>query len=376
MAVLHRTICRVPAPFRHLLAVLATLALLTACGGPAEEAAGKEAPVRVQVATATERPMVETVRGIGTLRALQTVELRPETAGRIIRIPVLEGGRVATGDLLFALDTRKMEQELRAREAALEAAEARLENAERELRRAERLFAQNVATEDDRDQAATEVRAVRAEVRRLESEVSLVRERLADMRIEAPFDGMISEALVDPGDFVGVGDRLATLYRTDALEIEFTLPERHSGRVTTGQEVELRVSAWPERSFSATTSFVSPGVSDDTRDFLVKARLANPDALLKPGTFATAVLTVDVREDAVTVPEEALIATREGYMVFVVDDEDRARRRSVEIGLRHPGRVQITEGLEPGERVVRTGHMRVADGSPLSIASLDRDDDG
>jgi len=373
MLVPHRSIYRIPVP---ALAVLATILLLTACGGPAEEGAHEETAVRVQVATATGQEMVETVCGIGTLRAMQTVELRPETAGRITRIPFEEGDRVAEGDLLFELDTRKLERELRARSAALEAAEARLENAERELDRAERLYAQNVATEDRRDQAATEVRAARAEVRRLESEVSLVRERLADMRIEAPFEGMISEALVDPGDFVGVGDRLATLYRTDALEIEFSLPERHSGRVTTGQQAELRVSAWPDRSFSATTTFVSPGVNDDTRDFLVKARLANPDALLKPGTFATAVLTVDVREDALTIPEEALIATREGYMVFVVDDEDHARRRSVEIGLRDPGRVQITNGLEAGEQVVRTGHMRVADGSPLNITSLDRDDDG
>lgn len=367
-----------PVPSLSASASLATLLLLllTACGGPAEKGGSEESPVRVQVATATEQEMVETVRGIGTLRALETVELRPETAGRVTRIPFPEGNRVAAGDLLFELDTRKLERELRARSAALEAAEARLENAERELGRIERLFTQKVATEDDRDQAATEVRAARAEVRRLESEVSLVRERLADMRIEAPFAGMITEARVDPGDFVAVGDRLATLYRIDALEIEFSVPERHSGRVTTGQQVDLRVSAWPDRSFSATTTFVSPGVSDDTRDFLVKARLANPDALLKPGTFATAVLTVGVHENALTIPEEALIATREGYMVFVVDDENRARRRSVEIGLRNPGRVQITDGLEAGERVVRTGHMRVADGSPLDIASLDHGDDG
>jgi membrane fusion protein (multidrug efflux system) len=88
------------------------------------------------------------------------------------------------------------------------------------------------------------------------------------------------------------------------------------------------------------------------------------------------VLTVDQRSNALTIPEEALIATREGYMVFVVDDGNRARRRSVEIGLRDPGRVQIVEGLEPGERVVRTGHMRIGDGSLLSIGSLDRGDDG
>lgn len=317
--------------------------------------------------------MAETVRGIGTLRALQTVELRPETAGRITHIRFEEGGSVAASDLLFELDTRKLERELMSRTAALQAAEARLENAERELARVERLFEQNVATEDARDQAATNLRAASAEVRRLESDVSLASERLADMRIRAPFDGMISDALVDEGDFVQAGALLGTLYQTDMLEIEFTVPERHSGRITAGQHVDLTVSAYPERTFAATTTFISPSVSDDTRDFLVKARLENRHTRLKPGTFATALLTVSERDDALVIPEEALIATREGYMVFVVNDEDRAERRSVEIGLRNPGMVEVTDGLERGDRVVRTGHMRVADGAPLSIAGSDGD---
>src|SRR5690606_33674024 len=123
--------------------------------------------------------------------------------------------------------------------------------------------------------------------------------------------------------------------------------------------------------FSATTIFVSPSVDDRTRDFLVKARLDNPDALLKPGTFATAVLTVRKREAALVVPEEALIATREGYMVFLVGDDGTAVRRPVEIGLRNPGVVQITSGLAAGDRVIRSGHMRVADGSPIEVVGAD-----
>ena len=333
---------------------------------------GEEPPVRVQVAEASERTMAETVRGIGTLRALKTVEVRPEIAGRVTAIGFEDGGRVQDGDVLFELDTRKLEREMSSSQAALQAARARLQNAERELRRIERLFEQQVAPEDARDQAATELQAAQAEVERLESELSLSRERLADARIRAPFAGRISEALVDAGDFVQAGALLATLFQTDELEIEFTLPERHTGRIETGQGVQLTVSAFPDRTFSATTMYVSPSVSDQTRDFLVKARLENPDALLKPGTFATAVLTVRERDNALVIPEEALIATREGYMVFQVGEDGTAVRRNVDIGLRNPGVVEITGGLSAGDRVVRTGHMRVADGSPLAI--VERED--
>jgi membrane fusion protein (multidrug efflux system) len=172
---------------------------------------------------------------------------------------------------------------------------------------------------------------------------------------------------VDVGDYVQAGELLATLYQVDALEIEFTLPERHSGRIETDQDVQLTVSAFPERTFSATTIFVSPSVDDQTREFLVKARLDNRNTLLKPGSFATALLTVRQRENALVIPEEALIATREGYMVFLVGEDGTAVQRRVEIGLRNPGFVEITSGLAAGDLVVRTGHMRIADGSPLEI---------
>lgn len=356
--------------FRGCVAI-ATLAALVLIGCADEDAGQVSEPaVRVQAAPTTQQTLAMTVRGIGTLRALQTVELRPEIAGTITRIHFEEGGKVARDDLLFELDTRKLQQELAARQAALEASLARRENAERELRRIERLFQRQVATEDARDQSATDLREAEAEVDRLESEVSLDRERIADARIRAPFDGRISEALVDAGDYVKSGDLLATLYRTDELEIEFSLPERYSGNIAPGQRVDITVTAYPDRVFSATTTFVSPSVSDETRDFLVKARLANPDALLKPGTFATALLTIAERERALVVPEESLIATREGYIVFLVGEDGRAHRREVKIGLRNPGVAEITEGLALGDVVIRTGHMRVAEGSPLSVVDM------
>jgi membrane fusion protein (multidrug efflux system) len=274
---------------------------------------------------------------------------------------------VEAGDVLFELDTRKLENELASRRAALAAAGARQQNAERELDRIDRLFEQRVASEDAQDQAATELEAATAEVDRLQSDVSLAEEQLADARIRAPYGGSISDSGVDVGDYVQAGELLATLYQVDALEIEFTLPERHSGRIETDQDVQLTVSAFPERTFSATTIFVSPSVDDQTREFLVKARLDNRNTLLKPGSFATALLTVRQRENALVIPEEALIATREGYMVFLVGEDGTAVQRRVEIGLRNPGFVEITSGLAAGDLVVRTGHMRIADGSPLEI---------
>lgn len=321
----------------------------------------------VTLAVVESRTLQETVRGIGTLRAKQTVEIRPEISGTINSRTFREGQRVTAEDVLFELDTRKLRQQLAAAEAALDSAQARKDDAERRLRQSERLFRDQVATEDDLEEARNNVRAARSEVRRLESERRLMQERLEDARIKAPLTGIISEALVDPGDFVQAGELLCTLYQTDVLEVDFSLPERYGGKVQAGQKVSLTVASHPDRTFTGKVIYVSPSISEQSRDFLVKAEVNNTSAELKPGAFATAVLTTGKREDRPVIPEEALVATREGYFVFVAGPDDTAQRRKVELGLRTDGIVEIADGLAPGDRVVRSGHMRLSHGAAFRV---------
>ena len=218
-----------------------------------------------------------------------------------------------------------------------------------------------------RPHVQTQPRAV-AEVDRLEAEVEFAMARLDDTLIRAPFEGLISERLVDAGDYAQAGDHLATLYRVSQMEITFTLPERFMGRVRAGQTVMVAVSAYPDRRFAGQVYFVSPQVDESTRDFLVKVTLENREGSLKPGCFGTAVVTLDVREQRPVIPEEALVATRQGYIVFVVQG-DAARRREVHIGLRQAGLVEIREGLALGESVVRAGHMNLSDGAGVRVAA-------
>ena len=326
--------------------------------------AGKGVPVEVALVRA--ETLRETVRGIGTLRAAETVEIKPEIDGIISDIHFHEGGEVQEEQLLFSIDDRKLKHQLAARRATLEMARIRLADAQRRFNRMRELVERNVADRDEFDQAETDFRAATAEVGRMKAEVELVQARLDDTRLCAPFDGTISERRVDAGDYVRAGDHLATVYRISQMEIAFTLPERFMGRVRSRQELAVRVSAYPDRRFEGEVYFVSPQVDESTRDFLVKATVKNPEGLLKPGAFGTAVVTLDVRERRLVIPEEALVATRMGYLVFVVEDQT-ARRRDVQIGLRQAGVVEIREWLEPGERVVRTGHMNLSDGTRVRL---------
>lgn len=346
---------------------MSMLYIATACGGgdgaPTEE---RERAVRVELADAREETLMETVSGIGTLRAAVTVEVRPEIEGVVSEVVYEDGAYVERGELLFRLDDEKLESDLEARRSALKAARARLDNAERELARAQRLEASGVLAADQLDRAATAFRESSAEVERLDSEIRLLEERLADARLVAPVSGRLSESLVDVGDFAEKGRLLASLFQTGTMEITFSLPERFMGRLEPEQRVRASVDAYPEKSFEGEVSYVSPSVDELSRDFEVRARIANEGALLKPGAFASATVTVAELPGRTVVPEEALVATRDGYVVFVVR-EGRARRREVETGLRRPGAVEITEGIEPGERVVRSGHMRLSDGTPVEV---------
>ncbi|MEX2381116.1 MAG: efflux RND transporter periplasmic adaptor subunit [Opitutales bacterium] len=331
-----------------------------------EEERPERVPVPVEVSEVGVMTLHETVRGIGTLRAPAEVVVSPESGGRVRTIHFEEGGFVETGEILVELEDEKLRSQIAAREAAVRSAEVRLANARRTFERQEELAQHGVVPEDELDRARAELDSAAADLERFEAELGLAQEQLNDMTIRAPFSGAISERLVNKGAYVAPGDSLARLYQTDPLEIAFSVPERFLGQVARGQEVRVTIAAYPDESFIGILNFVSPSIDESTRTLAIKAAIPNQDGRLSPGAFATAVVTVGERENAPVVPEESLVGTRTGYIIFVIED-GIARLREVRTGLRRDGLVEITEGLQPGERVVRSGHMRLDAGSSVKI---------
>jgi membrane fusion protein, multidrug efflux system len=330
---------------------------------------GERPPVAVQIAPAVDMTLAETFRGVGTLKPIKSVEIRPEAAGRIKAVHFQEGGFVSRNKLLFEIEEQRQVQRLASIRAALDQAKTRLDNLRRNYDRIQTLFEQNLVSRDEHDRVKTELDSASSEVTRLEAQVDLAREDLGDTLIRAPFSGFISGRLADPGAFVSLGQVLAVVYQTDSLEISFMIPERYSAEVELGQEVLVEVSAYPGQRFRGQVNFVSPSVDESTRNFEVKAFIDNQDNRLRPGFFASAVLVLGYREAALVIPERSLVATRDGYLVFVADSEkEQVESRRVSIGARRPGIVEITEGLAPGEHVVVTGHMNLSHGFRISVA--------
>ena len=337
----------------------------SACTEEEDSEPGPPPPTPVRVAEVATATLEETVRGIGTLEARETVQIRAERPGRVEAVRFRDGQRVEAGALLFILESDELEGRLHALEANLRAARARAENASRSFSRRESLYRDRAVSEAAFDDAATRAEEATAEVRRVQAELDRVRAQLEDTRIRAPAPGTLGERRVDPGDYARVGELLVTLYGSDVLEVVFTLPERFSGRLRPGRPAEVRVPSVTDRPIEGVLAYVSPSADERTRDVEVKVRIeGDARSGLRPGLFAETRVVIASRADRPVIPAEALVGERTGFSVFEVV-EGVARRRDVKVGLRRPGRVEIRSGVDPGDTVVREGHMRLADGDPV-----------
>lgn len=363
---------RLITPIVVVVIVVVLIMLITRPGEDGDEngdQARKERPITVELAPVVATTIHDTVYGVGTLNPIQTVHLKPEVNGKLMIADFEEGGFVEKDQVLFEIDDEKIRKQFEARQAALASARIRLRYLQRNFERISSLRERDLVSEEQFDQSKTELESVSSDVQRLEAELELATRQIEDTVLRAPFDGYISRQIVDPGTFVAAGETLAVIYQIDPLQISFFVPEEYAGRVTRKQAVYAQVSAYPDRRLKGKVGFISPSVDEGTRTFRVRANIDNPEHKIMPGSFASAQLVIAEREDRPVIPEQALVMTREGYIVYVVgEDDNTARIQAVEIGTREPGRVEIVDGLSIGEQVVVYGHMQLDDGSPVDIS--------
>lgn len=332
--------------------ILLSISLLAGCGKPPPpEGMPSDFPVPSVVGKATREKLEERLPLVGSVRAKDRVVLQSEMEARVVEVAFAEGALVKAGQVLFRLDARR-------EEAAVAEAEARLARAEADLNRGQSLLANQTIPPQEFDRLREAALASKAN---LELAVS----RLEDATIKAPFDGMVGERAASVGQYVTRGGSLATLTRVDPLEVEFEVPERFISQLAPGQNLRLDTAAWPGEPFDARVSYLAPEVDMTSRTLRVKGDLANPDGKLRPGMFGTIELVFAARENALVIPEGAVQQMGEQAMVVVVGAEDKAEYRPVKTGLRLAGRVEITDGLKEGERVVVEGHQKIAPGATV-----------
>lgn len=327
-------------------------------GRPSNETAvgqGQGRPaIPVEMAVVESRTFVEQETAVGSLASDEAVILRSEIAGRVDQIGFTEGQRVEEGDLLITIDDSIYRAEFNQAQARLNLSQANYD-------RAVDLERQGAGTQRALDESSSKLQEDRATL-------DLARARLERTEIRAPFSGVIGIRQISPGDYITAGQEIVNLEAIDPIKVAFRMPEVLLSVVEAGQNVVVSVDAYPGESFEGQVYAINPRIESAGRSVELRARIPNSDGRLRPGLFARVAIIFERREDAVMVPERALVPIQSRQTVFVVED-GVAVTREVTIGGRQGDQVEVLSGLMPGETIVTAGQLKLRNGAAVIDAA-------
>lgn len=338
--------------------ILLLLVCLSACGkdesaqgqGPG---AGGMPPTMVDVYQVQSRESSNSLNAVGNLRAIESVVIRPEVAGKLVRINATEGQAVAAGAVLFAFDDSIAR-------ADYNEATANLRASQRNRPRIIELATKQLISRADAD-SALNVYEVNV------AKVASAKARLDKSIIRAPFDGVIGLRQVSVGEFANAGQALVELVRLNPLQVEFQVSELHISRLLTGQTVAVKTDAFPGEIFVGTITAISPSVQMSGRSAVVRARLDNNEKKLVPGQFAQVEVELSKSAPVLMIPEQAVWPNGDQKMAFVVKD-GKAELVPITLGAREPGWVTVVSGLTAGQQVITAGQSKLFPGAPVMVA--------
>ena len=390
-----------------LTATLIVLATLAGCKQKADPVAASQGPaaVPVTVATATQETIPFEIRVVGTADASETVQVKSQVAGQILKIHFTEGQDVAKDALLFEIDSRSYRESLRQAEATLardraqlrqtEAAMARdiaqSKNADAEAARYADLSKSGVVSRSQSDQVRTNADVYRESVRGSQAAIESVRAAIqsdqaaiekakldiAYCEIRASIAGRTGNRLVDAGNLVAANgaSALVTIHRLSPMNVMFNVPEQHLAtirRLNAAHSLPVRVSVKDDPTHSATgrLTVIDNAVDSTTGTIRLKASFENKDGVLWPGQFVNVVLLLESIANATVIPGVAVQVGQKSQFVYVVKNGNTGNTvepRTVTTGRDVGGKMIIETGLAPGEVVVTDGHLRLAPGMRVKI---------
>jgi membrane fusion protein (multidrug efflux system) len=322
--------------------------------GAAPGGGAAQATITVEASKVGQQPMPQTITAVGSLRSDESITVRPEVAGRIAAIGFQEGQRVAKGSTLVRLDPAINAAEVQQSRANLKLAQSKYE-------RAVDLAKSNFISGQAKDEAENNLRVA-------EAGLQLAEAKLAKTEIKAPFSGIIGLRVVSVGDYVKEGADVVNLESIDPLKVDFRVPEIYMKQVQVGQSLQVQLDALPGKTFEGKVFALNPLVDAAGRSIVIRAMVRNQDTSLRPGMFARVRLITKDEQNALVIPEQAIVPQGDEQFVFRIAD-GRANRVKIDVGQRRDGMVQVTRGLEVNDVIVTAGQMKIRDGVPVNVAA-------
>jgi multidrug efflux system membrane fusion protein len=312
--------------------------------------------------------VVYQIKSLGQIEAQDMVQVTAQVEGVASDVRFREGDRVGPGTVLLRIDPDRYRLEAERARAALEQSRAEQDRADADLRRREALAQNDLLSVEELNRSRSDSTRLTASVEVAKAALGIAQQNLARSEVRPQVSGVIDTRTVDTGQFVRAGTVLATIVDSSRLRLRFKVSEAESLRATVGGSVTFRVAPLGPRDFTARIYHVGRIADPTTRNVEVLGWVDNPGEL-KPGFFAEVTLAGERREHALVVPEPAIQASEQGFVIYVVEN-GTARLRSIQLGLRTgTGIVEILSGLKPGETVVTQGSDRLDDGIPVEVVT-------
>ena len=339
---------------RHLLYsfVFACVALSACKSRPAPGAGAAQPPAKVTAQTVQLKPWSDVIEALGTAQANESTVLTAKITETVRKVNFADGQAVSAGDVLVELTSSQQA-------AQLKDAQAMARDAERQYARQQDLVKQGTVSKALFD-TATATRDSNS------AKVDAIRAQLADRVITAPFSGVLGLRRVSPGSLVTPGTVITTLDDVDLIKLDFSVPETLLGALAVGQQVQAATAAWPERRWEGRITSIDSRVDTASRSVLVRAEIANPERVLRPGMLLS-VQVFRAPRDVLVLPEIALIQVGTDSYVFRIKPDNSVEQVRVVPGARRRGELEVREGLQPGDRVVLDGTVKLRSGSRVAV---------
>jgi membrane fusion protein (multidrug efflux system) len=377
-----RTFCN--HSFRTFILGCAALLTLTACEKN-QEVKAPLPPTEVNAITVTPQTIPVEVTFVAQVESAHQVEIVARVNGFLEKILYKEGDVVKQGQKMFLMDQKPFVAQVEAMRGALANNKAQLWTAQANLDRVRPLAKLDAASKSDLDNAIGSVQSAQAAVHQAQARLEQAELDLSYTVIKSPVTGVSGDSKFREGAYLSVGPgggNLSYVAQLDPVWVNFSVSQNQlaksradidAGRMipAPNQEytVQVHLSDGSPYPHIGKVSFIDPTFNRETGTFLIKAELANPDALLRPGMFVKAVLQGSRRPNALTVPQRAVQQTSNGHVVFVVSNEGKAEIRPVVVGAWVGQDWVVEKGLNPGEQVITDGFMRLAPGMPVKVAT-------
>ena len=356
--------------------VLLAISFLFSCRSPQQEKKPKEesfGATAVKVYKVKRQKISEKLQFTGVIEPWIKIDITPDIAGKVAKIYVDEGDKVAEGQLLAELDTRATRLQLEQAQAALAVAEANFKDAKRNMERMERLRQEKAVSDQQYEKIRLAYEAAEAQFQQAKAALNLAKHQLEVSLMKAPFTGIVASKNADVGDVINPmmgsfspSSGVLTLMDFSRVKIEVEVSQNDIVHIKKGQPAWLKISALPDKVFPGKVSLVNLAADPVTKKFKIKITADNPDLVLRPNTFGEVTLEISSHEQALAVPQKAVL---EGGYVFVAQG-NKALKRKVTLGLQNSDLVEIVKGISEGELVIIEGNYGLEDQSAIDIQEV------